>query len=243
MKTKILGVSYDNIDGNAAVQRFLALMESSGKSNIFFLNADCLWKSRKDKEYRDILNQASLLLPDGVGLRLATRIFGSRMRDNCNGTDLSPVLMKIAAKKGYKIYFLGGRNGIADQAAENMRRRIPGIKITGSYSGYFDSDKDVIERINTSGAEILFVAMGVPLQEKWISHNREWLEPRVCLGVGALLDYLSGQIPRAPLWMRQLWIEWIWRILVDPKRMVKRYLIDGFGFIVFVIWRRIMGKV
>ena len=201
--------------------------EKEIKTSIFFLNSDCLYKAQNDKEYRNILNSSDLILADGIGLKMITWIFGGKMKDNCNGTDLSPVIMKMAAKAGSKIFLLGGKAGVAEKVAVNLRIKIPDIQITGSYHGYFSNDSEMIQNINNSGADILFVAMGVPAQEKWIFRNRKLLSPRLCLGVGALFDYLSGDIPRAPKFMRVIGLEWLWRIFIDPKRMIKRYVFDG----------------
>ena len=236
---KILDVTYHNHTVSEALNIISKYLNSIDKCSIFFLNADCLRQAQKDTQYREILNCSDLVLSDGIGLRMATRLFGGKMIDNCNGTDLSPLIMKEAADRGYKIFFLGGIEGIADKAAQNMRKKIPGIKIVGTHSGYFTSDEDVVKQINQSEANILFVALGAPIQEKWIFKNRNKLQPKVCLGVGALLDYLSGTIPRAPMWMRQMHIEWFWRIFIDPRRMFKRYFIDGVGFLIWLIYFRI----
>jgi len=236
---EVLNVRYNNITIKCALKKIFSLLEGEKKYNLFFLNADCLRQAQIDKEYREILNSADLVLPDGIGLRLVTRVFGGEMKDNCNGTDLSPLILKGATKKNYKIYFLGGRESVAKGAAENIIKAIPFIQIVGHCSGYFYSDDEVINSINSSGANILFVALGVPKQEKWIAKNREKLNPKLCLGVGALLDYLSGNIKRAPVWMRRLHIEWVWRIIIDPKRMFQRYIIDGFHFLIYVLYVRL----
>ncbi|MFC1708731.1 WecB/TagA/CpsF family glycosyltransferase [Candidatus Omnitrophota bacterium] len=224
---RILNVNYDNISMAEALEKACYLLRENSKSNVFFLNADCLYKAQKDSRYRDILNSAQLLLPDGIGLRIVTELFGGKMKDNCNGTDFSPLFMERAAKEGYRIFFLGGKEGVAEKAAENTRKTIPEILIVGTHSGYFDDDGLLINTINNSGADILFVAMGVPAQEKWIYQNRVKLNPKLYLGVGALLDYLSGHIVRAPKFIRAIHLEWLWRIGVEPKRMFKRYIVDG----------------
>ncbi|MCK5215260.1 MAG: WecB/TagA/CpsF family glycosyltransferase, partial [Candidatus Omnitrophica bacterium] len=116
------------------------------------------------------------------------------------------------------------------------------IQIVGTHHGYVEEDEAVIDQINESGAEVLFVAMGVPIQEKWIHRNRDRLNPRLCLGVGALFDYLSGTIPRAPGIVRCLRLEWLWRCFVDPRRMIKRYFIDDTGFLIRLVFHRIFGR-
>lgn len=235
---KILNVKYDNMTFGSAIEEAVSLLRKEKKSNLFFLNADCLYKAQKDEEYRNILNSADLVLPDGIGLKLITMLFGVKMKDNCNGTDFSPIFMEKAAAEGYKIFFLGGKENIAEKAAENVRHKILGIKIVGIHSGYFSDDKKVIDKINNSGADILFVAMGAPLQEKWIARHREKLNTGLCLGVGALFDYLSERVRRAPKIMRNLYLEWLWRIFIDPKRMFKRYIIDGSKFFWLVLKQR-----
>jgi N-acetylglucosaminyldiphosphoundecaprenol N-acetyl-beta-D-mannosaminyltransferase len=235
----ILNTKYDNLTVAQALEKITGKLKESRKFDVFFLNADCLYKAQADEEYRRILNCADFVLPDGIGLKIATTILGGKMKDNCNGTDLSPIIMERAAQAGYRMFFLGGKDNVAEKAADNMRQRISNIKIVGTYTGYFEDDQKVIGQINASGADILFVSMGVPLQEKWIHRNRERLNPKLCLGVGALMDYLSGTIPRAPLSMRKIHLEWLWRIFIDPRRMFKRYIIHGLGFIAYLCYLRL----
>ena len=238
----ILGIKYNDLNFKSAVKSSLLLLAENGKASIYFLNADCLYKAQRDQEYRDALSSADLVFPDGIGLKLATKMLGGRMEEDCNGTDFSPLLMQKAAEERYKIYFLGSKEEIAEKAAENTRKQIPGIQIVGTQHGFFNNNKEVIKKINDSGADILFVAMGVPLQEKWIAKHRGELTPRLCLGVGALFDYLSGKIPRAPLFMRKMHLEWLWRIFIEPKRMFKRYIIDGARLFWIVIKYKFTGQ-
>jgi len=239
LQMKILNINYDNITKAAALEKAFRLLDSNRKANIFFLNADCLYKAQKDKEYCRILNSADLVLPDGIGLKLTTRFFGRQMRENCNGSDFSPLLLARAAQKGDKVFFLGGREGVADEAMRYVMKKIPGIQIVGSHPGYIENHQAVIDKINNSGADILFVAMGVPLQEKWIVRHREKIKPRLCLGVGALLDFLSGRIKRAPRILRMIHLEWAWRILMEPRRLWKRYLVNDLKVFWLVLKRKI----
>ncbi|MFA5147913.1 MAG: WecB/TagA/CpsF family glycosyltransferase [Candidatus Omnitrophota bacterium] len=237
----VLGIKYNNLEFNDSIKQALSIVNDSKKSNLFFINTDCLYKAQKDKEYRDIINTTSLVLPDGIGLKLVTMLFGGRMKANCNGTDLCPVLLERAAEKGYKIYFLGSKEGIAEKAAENVRKLINEIKIVGTNHGYIKKDTEAIKTINESGADILFVAMGVPLQEKWIVRNRNRINVKLCVGVGALFDYLSGNKPRAPIIMRKMHLEWFWRIFIEPRRMFKRYIIDGFKLLGIIMKNIVLG--
>ncbi|MEO8617142.1 MAG: WecB/TagA/CpsF family glycosyltransferase [Luteolibacter sp.] len=236
---KILNVQYSNLTVPEVLVRIFDFLKKGERGRVCFLNFECLRQATSNETYRHTLDSADLVLSDGVGLKLTTRLFGGGMRDNCNGTDLSPLIIEKAVEFGYKIFLLGGGERVAEMAAENLRHRMPGIKIVGTYHGYFDDDEQVINKINDSGTDILFVGMGVPKQEIWIARNQQHFRPLVCLGVGALLDYLSGVIPRAPRWMRRCGLEWLWRIFFDPKRLIRRYLIDGTCFAAFLIYSRV----
>ncbi|HTL70403.1 MAG TPA: WecB/TagA/CpsF family glycosyltransferase [Candidatus Eisenbacteria bacterium] len=221
---KILGVRYDNLQFAEAMDRTFALLDNGRRNSVFFLNLDCLYHSQKDAEYREALAAADLVLADGIGLRAATAIWGGRMRANCNGTDFSPAFFARAAAEKRSVFLLGAREGVADEAGRRLRARYPGLVVAGTMAGYLDNDEAAIAAVNASGAEALFVAMGAPLQEKWIRKNRARLKPALCLGVGALFDYLSGRVPRAPRLFRAAGMEWCWRILIEPGRMGARYL-------------------
>lgn len=237
----LLNVRYDNLTVPEALDRMCALMEQPVPSDVFFLNLDCLRISHYDAEYCDILRRASMVLSDGIGLRIATILFGGRMRGNCNGTDLSPLFLRAAAEKGYKVFFLGGVEGVAIRAAENLQKTIPSLRIVGTRAGYLGEEADVIRAINESGADILLVAMGVPLQEKWIMKHRNRLNAKLCMGVGGLFDWLSGRKKRAPKILREMNLEWLWRIMIDFRRMFKRYVLHDLFFLFRLVWLRIAG--
>jgi exopolysaccharide biosynthesis WecB/TagA/CpsF family protein len=234
----LLGMRYDNISLAEAVARAADLASEDRKASLFFLNADCLRISMDDPEYAAILQSADLVLPDGIGISLATRWYGGRMTENCNGTDFSPRLLRELARRGISCYFLGAREGVAEKAAKAALRIAPGLLVAGTAAGYFTDDAAVIGEINRSGASVLFVAMGVPRQEKWIARNRRDLMPRLCLGVGALFDFLSETVPRAPVFLRRMHLEWLWRLFQEPRRMVRRYLVDGIPFMLSIMMRR-----
>ncbi len=239
---KILGVRFHNLTVQEALSAIRQTLEKHVIAKVCFLNLDCVRQAQKDTEYRQILNSADIVLSDGVGLRLLLKLSGNKMRENCNGTDLSPKIIEMCAQLGYSVFFLGGKTGVALSAAVNLKARFPGLKVAGAREGYFFDLDEVIRHINDSKADVLFVAMGVPLQEKFITHNRERLNPRLCLGVGAFLDYTSGIIKRAPLWLIRLRLEWLWRICIDPQRMIKRYIIDGMGFMLWAVGAILISK-
>lgn len=207
--------------------------QSRTPTQIAFLNAHCANVARKDWRYRDTLRTVDALLPDGSGVALAARLDGKTLGDNLNGTDLFGPLCRCLAFRKIPVFFLGGRDGVASAAAEHARASFPNLKIAGHRHGYFSPREEdaVIEEINASGARVVFVAFGVPDQDTWLARVRHRLHAPVVLGVGGLLDFVSGRIPRAPEWMRRTGLEWLYRLKCEPKRMWRRYLIGNATFI------------
>jgi N-acetylglucosaminyldiphosphoundecaprenol N-acetyl-beta-D-mannosaminyltransferase len=238
----ILNVRYDNYPFEESIQRCVDLLRQPKKSNIFYLNVDCVYRAEQDVEYRQIVNAADMVMPDGVGIQAATRLFGDRMKVGTNVTDFFSALIRKLAETHCKIFLLGGREGVAKLAAEKLKAAIPSIQIVGTHSGFFDSDEIVLQRINNTGADVLIVAMGVPIQEKWIRKNRERLNSKVCIGVGALLDFWSGQVTRAPEFVKRVKLEWFWRMLMEPKRLWKRYLVDDMKVICLILKKKFSGR-
>ena len=168
---------------------------------------------------------------------MAAWLAGHKLQDNVNGTDLFPVLCRHAAQAQVGIYLFGARDGRARAAGESMQRANPGLSISGSHHGYINdaaAEARLIEAINSSGANILLVALGAPAQELWIARNRHKLRPAVVLGVGGLFDYYSGSVARAPKAIRQVGMEWAWRLAMEPKRLAKRYIYGNAEFLVRV---------
>ncbi|MCC7277183.1 MAG: WecB/TagA/CpsF family glycosyltransferase [Chromatiaceae bacterium] len=199
------------------------------RRTLAFVNPDCLNIAWHNETYKQFLLGADRVLPDGIGIHLGCRMLGTALRENVNGTDLFPRLCEAASQAGLSIYLLGARPGIAEAAANKMHERYPGLLIAGARDGYFSPEEEagVVAEINASGAAILLVAFGVPRQELWIERWRTDLQPRVCLGVGGLFDFYSGRISRAPVWLREIGFEWVWRLLQEPKRMWRRYIIGN----------------
>ena len=173
------------------------------------------------------INSADRSFADGSGLRLAAKKLGINIKDNIKGTDMLPHICEAAQAQGISIYFLGAKPGLAVAAAKNLRKHYPLIRIAGAEHGYFDrcEGTKVIDRINQSNAGILLLAMGSPVQEQWLQENAQKLNCRTALAVGGLFDFYSGQISIAPMWIRELGLEWIWRLMQDPKSKFNRYVI------------------
>ncbi|MDD2331484.1 MAG: WecB/TagA/CpsF family glycosyltransferase [Candidatus Cloacimonetes bacterium] len=227
---------------NMTMQNAISLIDDKAggeeQCKVFFVNPDCLNKAYTDSEYKQILIDNEIVFPDGIGVTLAGKILGTPLRENVNGTDLFPWLCELAIERNYGFYFLGAAPGIAMRMKKQLESKFPNINICGVHDGYFDWDKDgseVVSEINSSGACILLVAFGVPIQEKFITRFASQLKPKVLMGVGGLFDFYSGKTPRAPIWMRDIGLEWCFRLMQEPRRMWKRYIIGNPLFIYRVL--------
>lgn len=214
------------------------------RDKVYFVNAHCINTAAVNASYFSVLRNGGILFADGSGMRLAASLAGFLLKDNVNGTDLFPLICRDAAVAGVKLALLGAQPGVAQRCANNMKDQFPDLSIVWTHDGYFspDNEADIINAINNSGAQILFVAMGVPMQEFWIARNADKLDVPVLLGVGALFDFYSGNMPRAPQRMRQLGLEWLFRFIMEPRRMFVRYIVGNPVFIIRVLWRRLLGQ-
>jgi len=239
----IFGVTINRVSFTEAIEWLLikTFSTTAQKTSCHFVNADCLNQVYKNQTYRDVLNQSDRVFADGSGVRLACKIKKLPSPENINGTDLFPALCKAASngtEQRLSIFLLGGKPGVTQGMQEKMSEKYPLVNFVGEHHGYLDDDADVIQCINLSGANLLLVGMGAPYQEMWIKQYRNQLKPNVCMGVGGLFDYYSGNIPRAPQWLRQLGCEWVWRLMQEPTRLAKRYLIGNFVFVARVSLER-----
>ncbi|MCX7098239.1 MAG: WecB/TagA/CpsF family glycosyltransferase [Methylococcales bacterium] len=207
------------------------------KAMVAFVNPGCLNIAYTHQEYRQVLQNVERVLPDGIGLNIGCRLLNQALLANVNGTDLFPRLCERAALGAYPLFLLGGQAGVAELAAKAMQQRYPGLLIAGVQDGFFSDaqESQVIDTINNSGAALLLVGFGVPKQELWLAKHREQLQPTVCMGIGGLFDYYSGRIPRAPVWLREIGLEWSWRLMQEPGRMWRRYLI-GNPLFLYRVW-------
>lgn len=214
----------------------------SGAKQMAFVNPDCLNIAWQDAHYRGALLTAERVIPDGIGIHIGCRMLGQALRENVNGTDMFPLLCEAAAVAGRSLYLLGARPGIAAAAADTMQKRFSALKIAGVRDGYFSEAEEpaVIDTVNRSGADILLVAFGAPRQDLWLRRHRALLVPGVCMGVGGLFDFYSGRIERAPVWMREIGLEWLYRLMQEPGRMWRRYVI-GNPLFLFRVWRQTLN--
>lgn len=237
---EVLGVPVARLTAAAARQEMVRLYEGDRPAFVAYANAHTLNLASRDSGYRDVLRSADIVLNDGAGLAIAGRVFGRPFPDNLNGSDFNPVILEEAAARGWPVYFLGAKPGVADEAARVLSARIPGLKLAGCRDGYFaPSDSGAVARsIAETGAGVLMVAMGNPLQEEWLNRHLEATGARLGVGVGAFLDFSAGVVPRAPAWMNKLWLEWLYRLLQEPRRMWRRYVLGNPLFLLRVLRAR-----
>jgi len=194
---------------------------------------------------RDFLNRADIVRLEGEGLRWGARILGYQTPRRIVFADWIWNLAAMAAREGFSFFLLGSRPGVADKAAARLRERFPNLRIAGTHHGYFDKtpgsaeNEAVIQQINAARPNILFVGFGMPLQERWLADNWERLDVNVALTCGALFDYVSGELRRSPKWLNDHGLEWLGRLIIEPRRLWRRYLIGNPLF----LWRVLKQRV
>lgn len=240
-RVQVGDVWFDNLDMGEALQRLRAMLDSGRSHQASFVNPACVNIAVRDRGYRRTLARAALVLPDGIGIKIGSAILGTPLKQNVNGTDLFPRLCELLQARGSSVFLLGGQPGIADAVAAEISRRWPGLRVAGSRHGYFDVTEEgrVAAEVRASGAEVLLVARGVPSQDLFIDRYLPLLGAPLAIGVGGLFDFVSGRISRAPMWMRETGLEWIWRLMQEPGRMWRRYLVGNVTFLGRVALQRL----
>lgn len=234
-KVEIVGVNINDVNMDEAADILAEYLEGDRCSMVFTPNSEILVEAVKDREFEQVLNKGHLVVPDGIGVVIASRFYGTPFRERVAGFDLMLQLMEIADKKGSSIYLLGGKEGVAEEAAIKLTERYGGIRIAGARNGYFaaESEENIIDEINSSNADILLVALGAPKQEKFIYRHREKLKVRIAMGVGGSLDVLAGRAKRAPQFFRNAGLEWFYRLIRDPKRIIRMMRLPKFIALAF----------
>jgi len=238
---KILGVNINRIGINDIVNKIEKMIQSDKFNSVFTPNSEIIMSAYKDKELLNIINNADLLTADGIGVVYAAKIFGKPVPQRAAGYDVSKKLMEIMAEKGYTLYLFGSAPGVARKAKENLENEYKTLKIIGLHDGYFDSEeeKNIIEGINSLKLDVLFVCLGSPKQEKWIYNNRNNLNVKVAMGLGGCLDVYAGNVKRAPEIYIKLGLEWLYRLIKEPKRLFRMMALPK--FMITVILKKIFG--
>lgn len=240
MRVDVLGVAFDNVTLEEAVDRALALLEEEGPHLVATPNPEIVQRAGKDRAFADILAKADLVVPDGVGVIYAAKILGRPLRARVPGIDLASALLGRVAGTGKRLFLLGAAPGVAEQAAVNLRAAYPGLVVCGTHDGYFQEDGPVVDAIRQAGADIVFVCLGAPKQEKWIAANGEAAGARLYLGLGGSLDVFAGKVDRAPERFQRLGLEWLYRLMKEPSRIGRMAKLPL--FLVSAAGARLRGK-
>ena len=240
-RVNVAGIDVDNLTEEETIAAIARLMESDGPHYLCVINAAKAVAASRDARLREALGQAALVTADGMSVVWAARLLGKRLKERVTGIDLFTQLLAQAAARGWSVFFFGAREESVRGVVERFTREHPGLRVAGWRNGYVDQAESnaVIEMIGGSGAEVLFVAMGSPAQEYWIAANLQRTGARFAMGVGGSFDHLSGHKRRAPRWMQRAGLEWLYRLLLEPRRLWRRYLVGNAQFIRLVIrqWR------
>lgn len=238
------GIPFDNLTMTTAIAKIRAALSGASFKRIAFLNADCSNLASRNADYRQALRSADLVCADGVGIRIAGRILGFKVKDNVNGTDLFPLLCRELEESDTRVFLLGGQPGVPEKVKAWVKDHSPGLNVCGLQHGFFEASDDtrVLRQIDDSRADLVLVALGAPKQDLWIRDILSRSNARVGIGVGGLFDFFSGRIPRAPLWMRKSGLEWVFRLYQEPRRLWQRYIIGNFTFLVRTVLYRLKGK-
>ena len=236
---EVFGLRFENTPMDMAAAGLVACARDHRPTRTVFVNAHVVNQMARNPAYANTIATADRRFADGSGMAIAAKMNGTPFLDNLNGTDLFPVLCAEAIKAGVTIFLLGGKEGVAAEAADNLRAFGLGAAIAGVHHGYFtpgDAEETrVIEAINASGATILLAALGVPRQDTWLEANAPRLNAPVLAGVGGLLDFFAGRVSRAPKGLRSIGLEWTWRLIQEPGRMWRRYIIGNTLFLALAL--------
>ncbi len=233
----LLGVTMDNTTTADAIAFMDQRIREKTRTRVSFVNADSLNKAFTDAAFCEVVNSSDLVLGDGIGIKIGAKLTKQSIKENVNGTDLFPRLCEHMSEQNQKLYLLGAKDGIPERVRDWIEKTHPGVNVVGVRNGFFQASENdaVCEQIRNAEADILLVAQGAPRQETWIRDNMDALGVPVAIGVGGLFDFYSGQTARAPIWMREAGIEWMFRLLQEPRRMFKRYIIGNVVFIVRIL--------
>jgi len=235
----IMGISIDNVTMEQALKKLENFLSEDGVHMVFTPNSEIMMAARRDPELAQIFSQAHMLVADGAGVVLASKILGTPLPEKVSGYDLVKNSFSMAAHRKIRYFLLGSKPGTAETAGKNIMRDYPGVEIVGYHHGYFkpEEESSIIDTINRSHADILLVALGAPKQEKWIYKHRNELNVKVCIGVGGSLDVFAGNVALAPDFFRNNGLEWLYRLYKEPWRFKR--MLDLPKFMLLVIAKRL----
>lgn len=231
-KQPLLNTYVNNVDMSESIAAIEQMLRDGCKHYTVAINVDVVMKIENDSELKRVVDEADMVFVDGKPLVWIAKHHGNPVKAKISGSDLVPLLMETAAEKGYTVFIIGGKNGIAQKAKKNLEVKHTGIKIVGTYAPPFGFEKDEVElkkineMITAVHPDLLIACFGCPKQEKWVYENYQKYSAKVSICAGATVDFLAGNVKRAPKWMSEHGLEWFYRFLQEPGRMFKRYFVD-----------------
>ena len=240
MKIEVMGVGFDNVTMPEALEQAKLLMAWPGAKYVVTPNAEIVYEAMHNDELCKLINSADLVLPDGAGVVLASKILKTPLKEKVAGVDFADNLLGVLAETGGSAYLLGSKPGVAELAAEKMLQKHPGLTIAGMADGYFKDEAAVVAKINEAKPDFLFVCLGAPKQEKFMQRHQADLKVKLMIGLGGTLDGIAGTVKRAPKWMIKLQLEWLYRLIKQPKRLGRMMRLPKFIFA--ALKKRMTGK-
>ena len=234
MRIDVMGVGFDNVTMAQAVEKAALLLEGETAAYCVTPNAEIVYTAMQDESFRQLLNHADLVLPDGAGVVLASKILKTPLKEKVAGVDFSAQLLRLMEQTGKRLYLLGGKPGVGELAAEKMLEKHPDLQICGIADGYFKEEAPVVEKINEAKADVVFVCLGAPKQEKFMQAHQSELRVKLMLGLGGTLDTYAGTVKRAPKFFIKLYLEWFYRLLKEPKRLKRVLCLPKFIFAAYM---------
>ncbi|WP_425061004.1 N-acetylglucosaminyldiphosphoundecaprenol N-acetyl-beta-D-mannosaminyltransferase [Sporomusa carbonis] len=230
-RATVLNIMIDTVTMSEAVAKIEQYIAEKTPHLIATANAEMVMMAQEDQELAAILRQCALVVPDGAGVVWAARHQGYTMPERVTGYDLAQNLLAKAVAKGYRVFMFGGQPDIVEKAKNIALKQYPGLNVAGTRHGFFSAQDEpaIIESIQSAKPDILLVALGVPKQEKWLAKHLEKLNVPVCMGVGGTFDVMAGAVKRAPLWMQRINLEWLFRLICQPQRIIRMMALPRFA--------------
>lgn len=219
LRIEIMGVGFDNVTMTQALERSAALLDGDKCTYCVTPNAEIVYEAVQDASFCKLLNEAGLVLPDGAGVILGSKLLGTPLQEKVAGIEYGDQLCGLLARRSGRLYLLGGKPGIAELAAQTLQRRHPGLIICGTADGYFRDEAAVVKQVRDAGADVVFVCLGAPKQEKFMKAHVDELGAKLLVGLGGSLDGYAGTVKRAPRWMITCNLEWLYRLMKEPRRL------------------------
>lgn len=219
-KVNILGVNVDMVTISEAADIIMGFFNEDKLHSVFTPNSEIIMRAYRDSEFCDLLNNASLLTADGIGVVYASKILKKPISERAAGYDIARKVLEKMNYTDHKLFLFGGKPGVADKAKENLLKQYPSLNIAGTRNGYFkeEEENEIVEQINQSGADIVFVCLGAPKQEQWIDRHKDELKVKIAMGIGGSLDVFAGVVERAPEFFCKTGLEWFYRLCKEPWR-------------------------